>query len=77
MTALAGSAAYAENQPKYIISLSKVTERQSIKYEISFVARFDKRVVVDTGMLGPLVNDVIAVQQAVETVTHQHGILIH
>lgn len=60
MTVLTGSAAYAENQPSYIISLSKVPERQPIKYEISFVARFDKRVVVDTGTLGPSVDDVVA-----------------
>lgn len=60
MSVLAGSVAYAEDQPSYIISLSKVPERQPIKYEISFIARFANRVVVDTGTLGPSVDDVIA-----------------
>ncbi len=60
MTVLNGSLAYAGDKPSYIISLSSVPERPPIKYEISFIARFDNRVVLDTGTVGPSVDDVIA-----------------
>jgi hypothetical protein len=50
---------YAKDQPSYIIGLSHVPERKPIKYEIAFVSRFDNRIVVDSGEVGPSVDDVI------------------
>ena len=60
LTISSGSATYAKDQPSYIIGFGSVPERKPIKYEIAFVARFDNRIVVDSGALGPSVDDVIA-----------------
>lgn len=60
LTISSGSAIYAKDQPSYIIGFGSVPERKPIKYEVAFVARFDNRIVVDSGALGPSVDDVIA-----------------
>jgi hypothetical protein len=57
---LVGAVTYAKDQPSYITGSSNATQRQLIKYEIAFVARFDNRIVVDSGEVGPSVDDVIA-----------------
>ena len=59
MTGLAGSMAYSADQPSYVNEVSKVPQREPLKYEIAFVARFDNRIVVDTGVSGPSADDSI------------------
>ena len=59
MTGLAGSTAYSADQPSYVNGVSKVPQREPLKYEIAFVARFDNRIVVDSGVPGPSADDSI------------------
>ena len=59
MTGLAGSTAYSADQPSYVNGVSKVPQREPVKYEIAFVARFDNRIVVDSGVPGPSADDSI------------------
>ena len=60
IASLAGSAVYAKDLPSYITGVSSLPEREPIKYEISFEARFDNRIVIDSTSKGPSVDDVIA-----------------
>ena len=59
MTGLAGSTAHSADQPSYVNGVSKVPLREPVKYEIAFVARFDNRIVVDSGVPGPSADDSI------------------
>ena len=59
MTGLAGSTAYSADQSSYVNRVSKVPQREPVKYEIAFVARFDNRIVVDSGVPGPSADDSI------------------
>lgn len=60
MSGLAGSTACSADQPSYVSGFSKVPVSAPIRYQISFVARFDDRIVVDTGASGPSVDDTVA-----------------
>ncbi len=55
-----GLPAHAAEQESYITRADKAPELQPMIYELDFIARFDHRIVVDTGTGGPSADDVIA-----------------
>ncbi|WP_395685173.1 hypothetical protein [Aestuariivirga sp.] len=59
MGGLAVSVAYSDDQPSYVNEVSKVPEREPVKYGLAFVARFYNRVVLDEGLQGPSEDDAI------------------
>jgi hypothetical protein len=60
MGALAGSPTHSADQPSYVSDVMRVPQREPIRYQLSFVARFDERIVVDTGESGASVDDTVA-----------------
>lgn len=58
--ALVGSPVYSADQPSYVSEVGRAPQRDPIRYQLSFVSRFDNRIVVDTGESGTSVDDTIA-----------------